>query len=502
MGVSNLLQFLRPMQKCVAIKNYAGSIVAVDAMCWIHRGMISSAVANVTGDPCDKYIKFIISMLSVLLSHKITPIMVFDGYEMPSKERENQSRRDRRDKARAEALAMIKKNRGSINTEIMRKCMQAITITPEVIARVMEICREMNIRVLVAPYEADAQVAYLCRSGIAHCAISEDSDLLAYGCPRVWYKLERDGRADEVRLDFSSDPDVKCTKGMLKGLSHRMFVAMCVLSGSDYDDGCHIYGMGIKLAHRFILQYDNIPSVMTALEETASWTKKLPTHVTVKQLEEHYLNVSQIFLHNVVYDIRSDTLVHINPIVKGESHMDIIVDLCYRLRQKTNFRTVSEGRVNPRNGEPLSYYVTENDKELTEGMHFPDVNVFYTAVKPGESDSTKDALLEEVESASPDAQPEQQVTDSSLDDSNAVSCPVREPVLELSQLRAPTISPDGGEKIVDRLNTDESNASLSTCDEFEPPTRSQKRKIRALINDSERVIITRSKRSCFQPMSL
>jgi hypothetical protein len=38
---------------------------------------------------------------------------------------------------------------------------------------------------VVAPYEADAQLAYLARSGAVHAVLTEDSDMLPYGCPRV-----------------------------------------------------------------------------------------------------------------------------------------------------------------------------------------------------------------------------------------------------------------------------------------------------------------------------
>lgn len=38
---------------------------------------------------------------------------------------------------------------------------------------------------IVAPYEADAQLAYLMKAGIAQAIISEDSDLLVYGCQKV-----------------------------------------------------------------------------------------------------------------------------------------------------------------------------------------------------------------------------------------------------------------------------------------------------------------------------
>lgn len=52
-----------------------------------------------------------------------------------------------------------------------------------------QILRSENIEFLVAPYEADAQLAYLAtleaeRGGIA-AVITEDSDLLAYGCQAV-----------------------------------------------------------------------------------------------------------------------------------------------------------------------------------------------------------------------------------------------------------------------------------------------------------------------------
>lgn len=38
---------------------------------------------------------------------------------------------------------------------------------------------------MVASYGADAQIAYLVKHGYADIAISEDSDLLAYGCQAV-----------------------------------------------------------------------------------------------------------------------------------------------------------------------------------------------------------------------------------------------------------------------------------------------------------------------------
>ena len=42
-----------------------------------------------------------------------------------------------------------------------------------------------GVEVVVAPYEADSQLAYLAKEGIADVVITEDSDLLAFGCKQV-----------------------------------------------------------------------------------------------------------------------------------------------------------------------------------------------------------------------------------------------------------------------------------------------------------------------------
>ena len=60
-------------------------------------------------------------------------------------------------------------------------------------------CREslplQGIDFIMAPFEADPQLAFLAaispaRGGVA-AVITEDSDLVAYGCPRILFKLSR-----------------------------------------------------------------------------------------------------------------------------------------------------------------------------------------------------------------------------------------------------------------------------------------------------------------------
>ena len=48
-----------------------------------------------------------------------------------------------------------------------------------------KVCVERGIPYIVAPLEADAQIALLLSEGYADIAITEDSDLLTYGCREV-----------------------------------------------------------------------------------------------------------------------------------------------------------------------------------------------------------------------------------------------------------------------------------------------------------------------------
>ena len=57
----------------------------------------------------------------------------------------------------------------------------------------------------MAPYEADAQLAYLYLNGYASLVITEDSDLLAFGVKRCFFKMDGNGDGDEVDLALMSN---------------------------------------------------------------------------------------------------------------------------------------------------------------------------------------------------------------------------------------------------------------------------------------------------------
>ena len=53
----------------------------------------------------------------------------------------------------------------------------------------LQVLKEKSVEFIVAPYEADAQMAFLARNEYVHIVITEDSDMIAYRCPRVSPRL-------------------------------------------------------------------------------------------------------------------------------------------------------------------------------------------------------------------------------------------------------------------------------------------------------------------------
>lgn len=63
----------------------------------------------------------------------------------------------------------------------------------------VQVLRQESIRFVVAPYEADAQLAYLMQAGTIQGVITEDSDTIPYGCDNVLYKMDKAGNGQLFR---------------------------------------------------------------------------------------------------------------------------------------------------------------------------------------------------------------------------------------------------------------------------------------------------------------
>ena len=74
----------------------------------------------------------------------------------------------------------------------------AVDITPEMAYKFVQVAKQMGIEFYVAPFEADAQLAYMWKSGRADVVITEDSDLLAFGVKKCFFKMDKLGQGFEI----------------------------------------------------------------------------------------------------------------------------------------------------------------------------------------------------------------------------------------------------------------------------------------------------------------
>lgn len=136
----------------------------------------------------------------------------------------------------------------------------AVDVTPLMAYEVILELRSMNVEYVVAPYEADAQLAYLCSIGYIESVISEDSDLLVFGCKRVIFKMKLDGWGQEIKLlNLGANTTMSFDKW-----THDMFMHMCILSGCDYIKSLPKFGL--KTAYTNISKYKHWQKVLKWLK--------------------------------------------------------------------------------------------------------------------------------------------------------------------------------------------------------------------------------------------
>lgn len=200
----------------------------------------------------------------------------------------------------------MRKGKHSEARNYLRRC---VDVTHEMAQALIRACREINVDSIVAPYEADGQLAYLNKIGIADYIVTEDSDLILFGCRRILFKLDLNGAcvlvdADKLHLAINCRPEK---------FSMEKFRFMCILSGCDYVDS--LPGIGLAKACKFVMMTEET-NMMRAMD-------KIPAYLNMRQLtvsDEYKTNVMKAnatFQHMVVYD----------PVQRRQTRLNAIDDL-------------------------------------------------------------------------------------------------------------------------------------------------------------------------------
>mmetsp|Transcript_32401 Transcript_32401/g.103656 ORF Transcript_32401/g.103656 Transcript_32401/m.103656 type:complete len:289 (-) Transcript_32401:841-1707(-) len=287
MGVQGLLPFVSSASTEVSLEDFRGLTLACDASVWLHRGAISCARELAEGEPAVGFLRVPLRMIALLKRHGVRPLVVFDGGALPMKARVDAARAADRESAKA---------RGEFN--------KTVKITAAMTQLLIERLRQDGVEFVVAPFEADSQLAFLVQHGHAAAALTEDSDLLAYRCPSVLFKLSENGHAR--RITFAGLQHAQDSKGQLlfdgawegewAAWEGGLFVAMCIMAGCDYLPS--VPGVGVATAHKALRAGRTVERALAKLHSKRSGP---PAPVAAEAYLLHLRRCEAVFRHARVW---------------------------------------------------------------------------------------------------------------------------------------------------------------------------------------------------------
>ena len=280
MGIKGLKQWLRTKYpQCLVdchISNWRGKKVALDLLPYVYRYKVAYG---------DHWKNGFSTLLGVFIRNGVHVSVIMDGPMVyKEKDEEREKRKDSRDSIRSKRAQiqtdldqylvdktitplllsisdnksthrnlLLSENTVSIDVECVRAHIdklkhQLVTITPDTIRTVQNLCRFLYIPFIFARQEAESYSTYLCQTGQVDAVVTEDTDTLAYGSP-VWLSsINHDGWCTEIQLNDILEKT---------GLSASQFMDFCILCGCDYNES--LKGLGPVSAYKSILEFGSAP---------------------------------------------------------------------------------------------------------------------------------------------------------------------------------------------------------------------------------------------------
>ena len=179
MGIKQLNNFLTNncKKKTIAkthLSVFSGKSVAVDASIYMYRFI---------GE--NKLVEHIYLMISIFLHYNITPIFVFDGTPPPEKKEILLERREKK-RCAQEKYDQLKQINDHDTEEMEKLKKQFIHIKDADYNVVKSVLDHYGVAWITAPGEADELCAHLLHTNEAYACLSDDMDMFAYGCLRIF----------------------------------------------------------------------------------------------------------------------------------------------------------------------------------------------------------------------------------------------------------------------------------------------------------------------------
>ncbi len=250
----------------IKLESLRGRIIAIDAYNALYQFLALIRVSY--GIPLrDKHGR-VTSHLNGLLFRTIRlteagirPVYVYDGRPPQLKGKTLKERVEKKKEAEVkwkEAIA-----RGDFR-EAWAKAVQTSWLTKEMVEDSKKLLDYMGVPWVQAPSEGEAQAAYMTRVGDVWASASQDYDSLLFGSLRLVRNLTITGKKflRKTPAYYRLKPELIRLDETLKelGLTREQLVDMCILMGTDYNEG--IKGIGPIKAYKLIRKYGSLEKVL------------------------------------------------------------------------------------------------------------------------------------------------------------------------------------------------------------------------------------------------
>jgi flap endonuclease-1 len=244
----------------VEFDDLAGSVVAVDAHNWLYRYLTTTvkftrdgAYTTADGEEVANLIG-VVQGLPKFFEHDITPVFVFDGGVTDLKSEEMDERREQREQYEAELETAKAEGEDSARIATLQSRTQRLTDTIHETTR--GLLARLNVPVVEAPAEGEAQAAHMARTGVADYVGSEDYDALLLGAPYTLRQLTSKGSPELMDFEATLAEHDLTWEGL---------VDAGILMGTDFNDG--LDGVGPKTAVKLIGEHGDLWGALDTRDE-------------------------------------------------------------------------------------------------------------------------------------------------------------------------------------------------------------------------------------------
>ena len=296
MGINDLLNIYKPLLTQEHISILKNKTCAIDIMVWLYKGVYASLNnQKEQNEKNDIYLNYPLKMISLLLSFDIKCICVFDGKILKAKQKEITNRNLYKETSKKLAEKLEKEGKEEESKKIFNRTLKTKS---RMINSLIEILKKLNQKVIISPYESDAEISYLYKEKKIDFAITEDSDLIPYGVKKLVFKLDPNGNFEYLDLEkkYINYPNNICK--FLLNIPKLKLIQFCVMLGCDYLP--QIKGFGCKSAFKIFSFCDSIDDVVYFLKNSGKYQFE-------NNDDNNYIikakNACAVFLYQTIYDI-------------------------------------------------------------------------------------------------------------------------------------------------------------------------------------------------------